>query len=84
VFYEDMKRWGQYELVSAPADADLIAEIGYIAEPRLHELRLAIVDPKPTFVLSTLAEYIQVVGRKATVIKNLDTVAALITDLNIL
>jgi len=82
VFYANMKSWGQYELVSAPADADLIAEIGYVAEPRSDEMRLAIVDPKTHVVLWAFAEYIQVVARKATVIKNIDTtVAALVTDL---
>jgi hypothetical protein len=82
VFYANMKSWGQYELVSAPADADLIVEIGYVAEPRSDEMRLAIVDPKTHVVLWAFAEYIQVVARRATVIKNIDaTVAALITDL---
>jgi hypothetical protein len=81
-FYANMKGWGQYELVSAPADADLIVEIGYVAEPRLDEMRLAIVDPKTHVVLWAFAEYIQVIARKATAIKNIDTtVATLVTDL---
>jgi hypothetical protein len=45
-------------------------------------MRLAIVDPKTQVVQWAFAEDIQVVARKATVIKNIDnTVAALITDL---
>jgi hypothetical protein len=50
-FYAAMKNWGRYELVSAPADADLILEISYVnrivpgsAYPYL--LKLVIVDPK--------------------------------------
>ena len=50
-FYAAMKSWGRYELVSAPADADLILEISYVnpivaGSPYPYLLRLVIVDPK--------------------------------------
>ncbi len=36
-FYDSMKTWGRYELVTAPADADLVFEI-----------RLTVIDMEPT------------------------------------
>ena len=32
-FYAQIKTWGKYELVSAPADADLVFEIGTVIIP---------------------------------------------------
>ena len=29
-FYEHMKSWGKYQLVQAPADADLVFEIRFV------------------------------------------------------
>src|SRR5271154_1239072 len=46
-FYAAMKSWGRYELVSSPADADLVIEIrlAYTASnPR--SLRATVRDPK--------------------------------------
>lgn len=54
-FYADMKSWGKYRLVDAPADADLVFEIKLLWEnPRLigdPELQLRMLDPKTHVVL---------------------------------
>jgi hypothetical protein len=64
-FYSAMKTWGQYELVSAPADADLIFEISFtvlpagnnvfkgdsLGTPYVPRLKLLILDPKTHFTL---------------------------------
>ncbi|HEY2822691.1 MAG TPA: hypothetical protein VGJ06_16725 [Candidatus Acidoferrum sp.] len=71
-FYETMKSWGRYELVTAPAEADLVFEIRLIApnggvsvvngvgnswtDP---QFRLVILDPKTHVGLWTFIEHIQ-------------------------
>jgi hypothetical protein len=65
-FYAAMKNWGQRELVSSPADADLIFEISWVLSdtglgrlPVLGQLRLVIVDPKTHIPLWTVTEYVR-------------------------
>jgi hypothetical protein len=65
-FYAAMKSWGQRELVSSPADADLILEISWVLNdtglgrlPVLGQLRLVIVDPKTHIPLWTVTEYVR-------------------------
>ena len=68
-FYAGMKTWGQYGLVPAPADADLIFEIRYEtplgpitvsqgggASSKLPQIRLSIFDPKTHAVLWAFSE----------------------------
>lgn len=71
-FYAAMKSWGRYELVPAPAQADLVLEIRLIApigwvsvtngsgsswtDP---QFRLVILDPKTHVGLWTFIEHIQ-------------------------
>ena len=63
-FYALMKSWGKYELVSAPAQADLVFEIRFVTPagpiwvrngdsgpPPSFQLRLVILDPKTHVVL---------------------------------
>ena len=51
-FYDAMKSWGRYQLVSAPADADLVLEISVHDTARLNPiLHLQILDPKTNVVL---------------------------------
>src|SRR5437764_2826183 len=63
-FYAAMLKWGRYELVSSPADADLVFEIHFgtpmymngnlpVYEP---QFGLNIFDVKTRFVLWSLAE----------------------------
>ncbi|HZR27177.1 MAG TPA: hypothetical protein VFA71_00240 [Terriglobales bacterium] len=60
-FYAAMKNWGRYELVTTPADADLIFEIRatglYLSEAEeIPKFELAIYEPKTHVVLWALAE----------------------------
>lgn len=67
-FYAGIKDWGHFELTTAPADADLVFEIGlsYLwssgSSDHPHNLdysprlRLSIVDPKTRVALWTLLE----------------------------
>jgi hypothetical protein len=76
-FYADMKDWGHYELVSAPADADLIFEIHagdiYLGEREgVPRFELTIYDPKTRVVLWALAEHLDPALRKGNRDKNFD------------
>jgi hypothetical protein len=82
-FYASMKSWGRYELVSAPADADLVFELHYeiLFEPVLvsngqggsgqsHQIRLSILDPKSHVILWAFTEPVVQVQKKATGLQN--------------
>jgi len=80
-FYASLKSWGYYELVPAPADADLIFEINLADRPtlgnamvqssvRLAYLDLTVRDPKTQAVLWWFAERVQGANRPATGEKN--------------
>ncbi len=64
-FYASMKSWGRYELVSSPADADLILEISWVLTdtglrlPVLGQLRLVVIDPKTHVTLWNITEYVR-------------------------
>lgn len=67
-FYAAMKNWGKYELVAAPADADLVFEIDLSREgPGDPDLGLRILDAKTHFVLWRFVERVPAgSGRPAT------------------
>ncbi|MDR3677504.1 MAG: hypothetical protein P4N24_18610 [Acidobacteriota bacterium] len=77
-FYAAMKDWGRYELVGAPADADLVFEIRFAAPLVMvgnvntygPELELAILDSKTHFRLWTFTEPVEGAVLKATWDKN--------------
>ena len=77
-FYAAVKSWGKYELVSTPADADLIFEIRFTAPNQQDDsisvpdpqLGLTIRDVKTHFILWTFVEPVQGAFRKATWDKN--------------
>ena len=71
VLYEHMKSLGKYELVSAPADADLIFNINFVVL-LYPQLRLVVLDPKTHVVLWTFAEQVQPWVRQSTGRKNFD------------
>lgn len=71
VLYEHMKSLGKYELVSAPADADLIFNINFVVL-LYPQLRLVALDPKTHVVLWTFAEQVQPWVRQSTGRKNFD------------
>lgn len=60
-----MKNWGRYELVSSPADADLVLEVSWVLTdtglrlPVLGQLRLAVIDPKTHVTLWNFTEYVR-------------------------
>ena len=64
-FYASMKNWGRYELVSSPADADLVLEISWVLTdtglrlPVLGQLRLVVIDPKTHVTLWNITEYVR-------------------------
>jgi hypothetical protein len=64
-FYAAMKTWGRCELVSSPADADLILEISWaltdtgLRLPVLGQLRLVVIDPKTHVTLWNVTEYVR-------------------------
>ncbi len=64
-FYAAMKDWGRYEIVSAPADADLVFEVSWaltdtaLRLPVLGQLRVAVIDPKTHVTLWNLTQYVR-------------------------
>lgn len=64
-FYAAMKNWGRFELVSSPAEADLVLEVSWVLTdtglrlPVLGQLRLVIIDPKTHITLWNLTEYVR-------------------------
>lgn len=75
-FYAAMKSWGRYELVSAPADADLILALAWVAPPGPSQVfqgkggsaldpqfSLTIVDPRTHTVLWAFTEHLEARGR---------------------
>jgi len=65
-FYAAVHAWGRYELVAAPADADLVIQISIVYLPRqvgaevtpFPAFRVALLDPKTNIVLWVLDEYL--------------------------
>ena len=64
-FYAAMRAWPRYELVSSPADADLVLEISWALTDTglrlavLGQLRLVIIDPKTHITLWNFTEYVR-------------------------
>ena len=82
-FYASMKSWGRYELVSAPADADLVLEIRYeIVVGRVAvafgdggsgeypQIRLSILDPRTRVILWAFTEPVVQVAKKSNGMQN--------------
>jgi hypothetical protein len=82
-FYASIKNSNRYELVQAPADADLVFEIlSEIRFPAAVEylLHLTIVDPKTSVVLWRITEHVQTWAREATGRKNFSTAMSALVD----
>jgi hypothetical protein len=64
-FYSAMKTWGKFELVSSPANADMVLEISWVLSdtglklPVLGQLRLLVVDPKTHITLWSFNQYVR-------------------------
>jgi hypothetical protein len=85
-FYAAMRSWGRYQLVSAPADADLVFEIGftdkYEDQINVSQFKLVVLDPKARVPLSTFTKYVEYAGKAKNREKNYDlTMTALLDDL---
>jgi hypothetical protein len=82
-FYANMKNWARYELVSAPAEADLVFDPSFVLNfegvLRLR-LRLVILDPKTHIALWTIIEPVQPWARESTGRKNFDQAMAKLVD----
>jgi len=88
-FYAAMKSWGRYELVTTPADADLVFEVRFTT-PLIgcNELNgfqsqfgLTILDTKTHFRLWTITELVKGANRKPAWDKNFsDAVTNLVDD----
>jgi hypothetical protein len=64
-FYAAIKDWNQREIVSSPADSDLVLQINWILSdtglglPVLGKLQLLIIDPKTHVTLWNITEYVR-------------------------
>jgi len=85
-FYAVLKDWGHFELVSTPADADLILEIGLEFNdigkgvPEIGRIRLDVRDPRSNVLLWSLRQYVKVAVFKGHRDKNLDQALGVIVD----
>ena len=88
-----MKSWGRYELVAAPADADLILELHFAAptgavdvtngsggSAQHPQFRLVIRDVKTNTVLWTFTERLQTASRRAAHDQSFDQAMDKIVD----
>ena len=73
-FYASMKSGGEYELVGAPGDADLVLDVNVIVSPGSYKFKLEILDPRSRIVLWTVYEPIKMNGLLKTRDKSFDDV----------
>jgi hypothetical protein len=77
-FYTAMQSWGRYELVTSPADADLVFEIRFTSPMYMNgnlatyqpQFGLRVLDVKTHFLLWSLGEPVEGAFRKDSWIKN--------------
>jgi hypothetical protein len=90
-FYGAMQSWGRYELVTSPADADLVCEIRFTSPMYMNgnlatyqpQFGLRVLDAKTHFLLWSLTEPVEGAFRKDTWLKNFaHGLDALMDDLN--
>jgi hypothetical protein len=90
-FYAAMQSWGRFELLSAPAEADLVFEIRFVTVTAnsnnrsvyvRRQLELRVIDPKTGIRLWTIDEQFDEALMDSNKRKDLDTgIAALTSDL---
>jgi hypothetical protein len=82
-FYEAVKGWGRYELVSSPGDSDLVLEITLDNPPP--SFKLVLLDPKTHTTLWRLYRGMDTIGLKNTRDKKFsETIGGLVGDLKAL
>jgi hypothetical protein len=77
-FYMAMQSWGRYELVTSPADADLVFELRFTSPMYMNgnlaiyqpQFGLRVLDAKTHFLLWNVAEPVEGAFRKDTWLKN--------------
>ena len=90
-FYAALKSWGRYELVSAPADADLIFELHFnlglgVLYPSVPivvksvQFQVVILDPKTHVLLWEVTQGVQAANRDSTARKNFEQAMAKLVD----
>jgi hypothetical protein len=80
-FYAGIKSSGQYELVSAPSNADLVLDVNVVRDSVVWQLKLDMMDPKTGIVLWAQYEPIQVAVSQKNRDKNFDeTISKLVSD----
>jgi hypothetical protein len=83
-FYAAMKSWGQCDIVSAPADADLIFEIHFEAESSTvasnSDFRLLVLDPKTHTTLWAFTSYVEPANKAKTRDRNYDMALTILTN----
>jgi hypothetical protein len=94
-FYAAMKSWGRYQLVSSPADADLVLEVRFTfvvgptdvnqgggGSSQVFQFRLVILDPKSRVVLWAFSEMLPETNNKVKARQLFDqTLGTLVDDL---
>jgi hypothetical protein len=84
-FYAAVKSSGQFELASAPGDADLVLDVNVVPYSVFWQFKLEILDPKTRIVLWTIYEPLNIGGLQKTRDKNFDgTIDRLAGDLKTL
>ena len=85
-FFTAMKRWGRYELVTDPKDADLVFAIRFVDPPNTPaQIRLGIVDAHSRISLWGFVEQVDPAVRKKTRDAQFsDTVTELVSDVKLL
>jgi hypothetical protein len=93
-FYAGIKSWGRYEIVSAPAEADVVFEIRFTSQlgptavsggqggsGKYFQFRLVILDPKTRIVLWAFTESVpQAASHAASRKKFDDAMTAIVND----
>jgi hypothetical protein len=81
-FYAAVKSSGQFELASAPGDADLVLDVNVVPYSVFWQFKLEMIDPKTGIVLWTIYEPLNIGGLQKTRDKNFDgTIDKLAGDL---
>jgi hypothetical protein len=85
-FYAAMKEWGKYEIVSSPADADLVFAVSWeltdtgLRLPVLGELHVVAIDPKTNITLWTVTQYVRGAMLLSNRDKNFDQAMTIIAN----
>jgi hypothetical protein len=82
-FYAAIKTSGRYEILPAPAEADLILEISFtkrLAGATDSQFKVAILDPKTRILLWTITVYVEPAGMPKNREKNYNSAMTALVD----